>query len=345
MSFEIVNNKNDIPLSSEWIPAKNFNSCYQLRNAEGQRIGFDYKKKRYLMIAKQQKEFSNLVRIERITLGIMASIGVTLFCLTPLIFESIRQTIYKLFTKSAQTKRFAVLVPNTLTPNQAKIYCEILGQAKDFKKPRLIVKNFEQDLFLATNSLIENQLIKKIDSDSDEEIAVNSWRIVEKPIVEEPATVEEPTIIEKPNTYNPKEDQLLATRLLELTPAYLKNLSSEEFSIVEIEQKVPELSIYQNYSHHFDTQEKYIKLVLFKATITFLCQLEKDRIEQVLSQTRDRILDVPLWITRCKNYLNADGGSSSLDRFIGLERMYSKEEEACFKAVKKLEKLLFHPKA
>lgn len=97
-----INNKNEITLNNNWVPATKFNSINRLIDEKGNRISSDYKGRQYRIIEKRERTFSRLERFGRGFLGTLAV--VCTLCLA--LFS---KSVKSLFTKSKENVRFAIL--------------------------------------------------------------------------------------------------------------------------------------------------------------------------------------------------------------------------------------------
>ena len=102
MSFQIVNNANEIILNEGWVNATNFKSHGRVVNEQGRKVNADYQYHKYRIIAKQERYYSVQERIERICQGIWAVITTWGRALQS------KSTIH-LFTKSKETVHFGVI--------------------------------------------------------------------------------------------------------------------------------------------------------------------------------------------------------------------------------------------
>lgn len=101
-SYTIINNASEINLNNQWAPATKFNSKDRIVDEKGHKISSDYEGRRYRIIEKRERTFSNLERFERGLLGTIAVVCTLCFAL-------FSKSIRNLFTKSKESIRFAVL--------------------------------------------------------------------------------------------------------------------------------------------------------------------------------------------------------------------------------------------
>jgi hypothetical protein len=103
-SFNIINNSEEIMLSSQWIPSAKFNSKDRIVDAEGKTVSSDYKGRQYRIIEKRERIFSTSECIGR---GFIGTLAVVCTLFLGLFFSKFVQN---LFIKKKENKRFGVLV-------------------------------------------------------------------------------------------------------------------------------------------------------------------------------------------------------------------------------------------
>ena len=148
MSFQIVNNTNEITLNEGWVNSTHFKSHGREVDAQGRRVNSDYQGHKYRIIAKQERYFSILERIERICQGIRAVISTFGRALQS------KSTIH-LFTKSKETVRFGVRDNFSILPPELLLKIFNMLSIKDRFKISPICKNFTQaiEAYLNINPL------------------------------------------------------------------------------------------------------------------------------------------------------------------------------------------------
>jgi hypothetical protein len=132
--FKIINDLSEITLNDKWIQATKFNSKGKLVDEKGCEVGSDYKGRQYELIEKKERAFSEVERLGR---GLLGTIAVICTLFLGLFSKSVR----KLFTKSTESIRFAVLKPTAnlqkILPFTEKDANKIEGSIKKFKSEAL----------------------------------------------------------------------------------------------------------------------------------------------------------------------------------------------------------------
>lgn len=134
--FKIINDSNEITLSNKWVPSNKFNSKDRLVDANGNKVGSDYKGRQYRIIEKREHTFSGLERFGRGFLG-------TLAVICSLCFALFSKSVRNLFTNSKEYIRFAVLAP-TASEKVSKDHPTVLSSVESDKetvKPESITKD------------------------------------------------------------------------------------------------------------------------------------------------------------------------------------------------------------
>lgn len=121
--FKIVHNTNEISLNGQWVSSAKFNSKDRIVDEEGRAVSSDYQGRRYQIIEKRERVFSNTERIGRGFLGVVAVI-----CTLSIALFS--KSVRNLFIKSKENIRFGVPVsPNS--PNQTPSQVEEPSVSKE----------------------------------------------------------------------------------------------------------------------------------------------------------------------------------------------------------------------
>lgn len=102
--FQIINDVNEINLPDQWVDASKFDSKNKIIYQNGNFLGVKYGGHEYLLIAKKERYFSPLERIQRAFLGIYKILTIYFSCGQELPFKSIQ----KLFTKKKESIHFGI---------------------------------------------------------------------------------------------------------------------------------------------------------------------------------------------------------------------------------------------
>ncbi len=141
-NFKIITNVYEIPLNRAWVNSPNFKSFKSKGrevDAQGRRVNSDYQGLRYTVIAKQERVFSFLERIERIFQGIWAVISTW--------GQALRsKTTMHLFTKSKETIHFCVKDNYSELPPELHIKIFNMLPVKDLPMISQICKGFKQNV-------------------------------------------------------------------------------------------------------------------------------------------------------------------------------------------------------
>lgn len=115
--FEVINSVNEINLGCEWKDSINFKNNGKIVDIKGKKVSVSYSGQSYRLIAKKERNFSGLERLERGFLGtliIVCSLGIALFS----------KKVRSLFTKNHESIRFGIptrLDPLILLPEEVNI--------------------------------------------------------------------------------------------------------------------------------------------------------------------------------------------------------------------------------